>query len=194
MVLGGMTLAWLVGFTWFFADSQKMRPLPPFPVDGIVVLTGGPNRIETALYLLKKNKAKYLLISGVNQETTLDELQRLIPAEISPALRQRIVLGHHALTTLGNAAETTSWVQANDMKSLIVVTAGYHIRRAMTEMRAVLPQTALYPYSINSPIMKQPYTSHALYLYMREYMKFIVAYLGLTRTYSLLFHTHPSLS
>src|SRR3546814_16197948 len=60
-------LAWVLGFAWF-------APLPPMPAptqqktDAIVVLTGGPGRIDRAPELLEAGQAKRLLVSGGTRE------------------------------------------------------------------------------------------------------------------------------
>jgi uncharacterized SAM-binding protein YcdF (DUF218 family) len=56
-------LAWVLGFAWF----ALLLPLPAAAqkTDAIVVLTGGPGRIDRALERLEAGDAKRLLISGV---------------------------------------------------------------------------------------------------------------------------------
>lgn len=175
-----LLVIWCAGFVWFAFDAAHMRQLPPFETDGIVVLTGGKGRIDAALNLLRTHRGHYLLISGVNQETSLKELQAILGMDLPSDIRSHIVLGHQAQTTVGNANETANWVQANDLHNLIVVTAGYHIRRAMIEMRATLPETTLYPYIAHSPIMDHPLNPHSLHLLFKEYNKCIAAYMGIT--------------
>ena len=46
--------------------------------DGIVVLTGGDNRLEAGAKLLSEGRAKRMLISGVNRKVTREEMQRLL--------------------------------------------------------------------------------------------------------------------
>src|SRR3546814_2931561 len=61
-----LLLAWVLGFAWF----ALLLPLPAAPqkTDAIVVLTGGPGRIDRGLEMLEKGDAKRLLISGVARE------------------------------------------------------------------------------------------------------------------------------
>ena len=56
-----------------------------------------------------------------------------------------MTLGRAAQSTVGNAAETALWSRAHDVRRLIVVTAGYHMPRALLELRRALPDVQLLP-------------------------------------------------
>src|SRR3546814_6941682 len=66
-------LAWVLGFAWF----ALLLPLPAAPqkTDGIVVLTGGPGRIERALERLEASDAQRILIRGVQRAANPRERQ-----------------------------------------------------------------------------------------------------------------------
>ncbi|MDX1581762.1 MAG: ElyC/SanA/YdcF family protein [Alphaproteobacteria bacterium] len=53
-----------------------------------------------------------------------------------------------AENTIGNASEIADWAKANDYQSLIVVTASYHLPRAMLEIRRALPGVELTAYPV----------------------------------------------
>jgi uncharacterized SAM-binding protein YcdF (DUF218 family) len=164
-------VCWLAGFVWFAQDSTR-APAPPPHADGIVALTGGSERVTTAFTLLRAGRADRLLISGVNERAMLATLAR--GSGIDPAaLADRVTLGHEATDTPGNAAETAAWARAKGVKSLIVVTAGYHMRRALTEIRRDLPDVALYP----APVVPRA----GVRLLAAEYSKWLVSFVGLTR-------------
>ena len=65
-------LAWVLGFAWF--ALLLPQPAPAEKTDAIVVLTGGPGRIDRALERLEAGDAKRLLISGVAREVKPKEL------------------------------------------------------------------------------------------------------------------------
>ncbi|MBE7209569.1 MAG: YdcF family protein [Gluconacetobacter diazotrophicus] len=157
-----------------------MRPPPArLHADGIVVLTGGARRIEAALTLLRQDRAGVMLISGVPEQLSLSELLDAAGLRAGPALAGRIALGHNATTTVGNAVETASWARANDLHSLIVVTAGYHMRRALAEIGTALPEAVLYPYPVQPPALNRASLS-TLRLLATEYTKWLAVELGLT--------------
>ena len=55
---------WCAGLAWFVADALQPSDAPG-RADGIVVLTGDAERVETALALLDNGRGRLLLISGL---------------------------------------------------------------------------------------------------------------------------------
>ena len=55
----------------------------------------------------------------------------------------RIVLGHAADNTLGNARETAGWMQQEGYRSLRLVTSWYHMRRSLLEFERAMPDTRI---------------------------------------------------
>ncbi len=174
---------WLLGFAWFsFEARQKRRP--PSSADAIVVLTGGADRIGTALRLLQDGVAPLLLVSGVPAHVELADLVRHTPAEPHLALDRwspRIKLGHAAASTAGNADEIAPWVRENGVHTLIVVTAGYHMQRALIEIGRAAPDIVLYPVPVQPPALRGRPDLGTLALLSNEYDKWIAARLHLAR-------------
>ena len=171
-----LALAWVAGFVWFLHAAWATAELPA-RADGIVALTGGAERIETALKLLAEGRAQVLLVSGVGGATDFAALAHR--AGVDPALSTRVALGRTAASTRGNAAETAEWARANGLRSLIVVTAGYHMPRALAELSRALPEVALHPVPVLPPAMRQP-GAIALRLLAGEYTKWLAAEAGLS--------------
>ncbi|WP_170937324.1 MULTISPECIES: YdcF family protein [Rhodomicrobium] len=145
--------------------------------DAIVVLTGGEARIPEAIKLLAQGKGRRLLISGVNPVTTRTELSSLMP-DSRKWFRCCIDVDKVARDTIGNANETRSWVKKRGFRSLIVVTASYHMPRSIAELRRALPDVELIPYPV------QPRNLHTdswwahpgtLQFLAMEYVKFVPA-------------------
>jgi len=175
LVLG---VAWLAGFGWFWWMTFRPAPTPPH-ADGIVALTGGADRISAALRLLAAGRAPRLLISGVARGVALGDLP-LRDRVDARRLRAHIVLGHRARSTRGNASEAAAWAAATGARALIVVTAGYHMPRALIEMHRTMPGVRLYPYPVHPPALTREPRLAMLRLLTDEYMKWIVARLGLS--------------
>ena len=172
-------LAWILGFAWFVQDAMRPASLPA-QADGIVALTGGADRIATAIQLLQQNRGRLLLISGVGPTTEFAALFR--GTGIAPGtLAGRITVGRTATDTLGNADEAADWARAHGLRSLIVVTASYHMRRALTEIGRTLPDVALYAAPVLPPALRGAAGLSTLRLLAGEYTKFLAAECGLTR-------------
>ena len=175
LVLG---LALGAGFAWFAHDALQPAAMPG-RADGIVALTGGSGRIELALSLLESGHARKLLISGVRPSLDLDRLARASGLHIPQGTAlAAIAIGHDATSTIGNAAETASWARANGLHSLIVVTAGYHMRRALVEIGAFLPGVRLEPCSVQPPALLRPFSPGTLRLLLVEYLKWLAVEFG----------------
>ena len=151
-VASGLVLAWTIGFFGFVATVQKWEepsspPAASESADTIIVLTGGRERVETGLDLLKNGYGKKLLISGVHPGLTLDHL--LANAGVSADMRACcITLGHAASSTFGNAEETRAWLAQEGYHSLRLVTANYHMPRSLIIFRAALPEATILPYPV----------------------------------------------
>jgi uncharacterized SAM-binding protein YcdF (DUF218 family) len=171
--------AWIGGFVWFAREAMHSSPAPP-EADGIVALTGGADRIATAIQLLREGRGRLLLITGVGPGAELAPLLR--GTGVDPAaVQDRVTLDRAAMDTAGNADETAGWVRANGLHSLIVVTAGYHMKRALTEMARTLPDVALYPAPVVPPGLRNAPRLRALRLLAGEYAKWLASEIGLTR-------------
>jgi uncharacterized SAM-binding protein YcdF (DUF218 family) len=96
-------------------------------------------RLEAATKLLEDGKGQRLLISGVNREATRADVLGVTKAG-KPIYDCCVDLGFAAADTIGNARETAEWAKAKGYKSLIVVTADYHMPRSMLELRAAMPE------------------------------------------------------
>lgn len=169
--------AWSAGFAWFLRNAAQPGGPPP-EADGIVALTGGAERIDTALRLLAAGRARRLLISGVRREFDLADLTRLSGLDAGP-LAGRITLGRSAISTYGNAAETAAWARENGIRTLIVVTAAYHMPRALTEIGHALPEARLYPVAVVPPPRPGTNDSGSLGMLAGEYTKWLASQAGL---------------
>jgi len=144
-------MVWTVGLLAFAARVDKSTPPDePEAAQAIVALTGNATmRITTGVKLLELNKGKRLLVSGVNKEVRPVELQA-----VSKATRGVydccIDLGYEAADTKGNGAETAAWAKAHHYTDLIVVTADYHMPRALLELHGAMPGVELTPYPVKT--------------------------------------------
>ena len=170
---------WLAGFLLFMVWVLRARPPAPMPrADGIVALTGGDGRVGAGLALLAARDAPALLISGAGRGTYLGDFT---PDDQAAATRyaSAITLGHMAGTTYGNAVETADWARARHLRSLIVVTADYHMPRALAELRHFLPGMRLIAAPVRPPAMAAPFSWPTLKLLAGEYSKYLIVRSGL---------------
>ena len=171
-------LIWTVGLLSFTARIETSTPVAePARADGIVALTGaGSNeRLAAGVSLLEDGKAQRMLVSGVNPEASREDIRT-----VSKAVRRLydccVDLDFTAADTVGNARETADWARKLRYKSLIVVTADYHMPRAMLELRATMPDIDLRPYPVATKVVNAKRwwrTSGGARLMVVEYSKYL---------------------
>ncbi len=131
-----LIMAWILGFAWFglwLPRPAELWAQADTRTDGVVVLTGGPGRIEQGLSVLSAQKADRMLISGVDRDVRRAELEALYPKQAGQ-FECCVDLGFKAVDTRSNALETASWVERNHAKSIRLVTSDWHMRRARLEL------------------------------------------------------------
>jgi uncharacterized SAM-binding protein YcdF (DUF218 family) len=177
----------VVGFFIFTGGIQRSQP-EPRAANGIAVLTGGVARIDEAMKLLTQQKAKRLLITGVNRTTSTEELKQLA-SQGDQLFSCCVDIDKEARNTIDNATETSQWVAQHHYTSIIVVTSNYHMPRALAELGRVMPGVTLIPYSVvdNNVHLDRWWTyPGTTKLLISEYLKYLpaLARLGVTQLVS----------
>lgn len=144
---GVAAFLFLAGFVVFLASLEHAERDPAGASDAIVALTGGAQRIEDAVELLAKGFGNRLLITGVNERTSREEIARLTPGQ-RDLVECCVDLDYRAQNTVGNAVEIGRWARSNRFHSLIVVTSNYHMPRALAELERTLPHTRKIPHAV----------------------------------------------
>jgi uncharacterized SAM-binding protein YcdF (DUF218 family) len=163
------------GFVLFAANVSRIdrRPMPV--ADAIVVLTGGEQRLEEAVQLLRQGRGRRLLISGVNPINGKSDIRRLTGGSAN-LFDCCIDLGYTARNTIGNAEETRDWARTWKFQRLIIVTSSYHMPRSLIELSRMMPGTALIPFPVtprslaSEPWWLSPTSARTL---IAEYLKFL---------------------
>lgn len=173
LALGGF----LLGLLSFGTNLPRQPDAPGRQTDAIVVLTGGAGRIDRGFELLDKELSQRLFISGVYRGVEVGELLEL--AQRSPQeLRCCIELGYEADNTIGNARETAAWARDNEVQSLRLVTAAYHMPRARLELSRRLPHVEILMEPVFSDGFREEdwlWRRHSAGLLALEYLKYLAA-------------------
>ncbi len=177
--------AWALGLLVFAAAIPNPRQVRDAdkPTDAIIVLTGGGDRLAEGFRLLDRGLAKKLLISGVAQGVTLEQLIDGLGADKAAAppaaeLACCVTLGYVAASTVGNALESAHWIAENGFRSVRLVTANYHMMRSLLEFRRTAPSVEVIPHPVFPAEVKNPYWfvhPKTLALIVNEYHKYLVA-------------------
>ena len=180
-VLGTCFLGYGAGLVWFVISLPSLGDTLPLKTDGIVVLTGGEDRIETAFKLMQNHQAEKLLIAGVNPRTRLQDILKSASEAVEKnlAAKNHIDLDDRSVNTASNAREAAQWVRRHDLRSIRLVTAHYHMRRAFLEFSQALPDVFIVKHPVIPPFFQR--TSWGgnfsrFLLIWREYNKYIGAF------------------
>jgi uncharacterized SAM-binding protein YcdF (DUF218 family) len=178
IVLAGAIVALAAGFLMFVGMIVGAAPPASPRAEGIVVLTGGTDRIDSALRLLAEGRASRLLISGVNPSVSPSALAGTLDPQMEEVLLCCVDLGRAAQDTIGNATEARAWAEGQGFRSLIVVTSDYHMPRSLAELAGAMPTVELIAYPIPSPGLHLAdwwRDTDSFALLVREYGKYLVA-------------------
>ena len=151
-------LSLIAGFLWwilllFNTFPKKVyfnSPAQISGVVGIVVLTGGKNRIEKGVDLLSKGYGDKLLISGVFMSSEIEEKFSL-EKEKNELFKCCVFFDQKSKNTLENAEEVAKWLNENkDIKSIILVSSYYHLPRSiMIFEKTITSDVKVYPVPAN---------------------------------------------
>ena len=174
-----VVMLWGVGLLAFASRVAHATPAPdPGRAQGIVALTGGSNRrLTAAMALLQAGHGQRLLVSGVNRRTTRAQIRLVARAVAGPLYDCCVDLGFEAIDTVGNAREASEWARARGYDHIILVTADYHMPRALLELRGAMPKVKLTPYPVATEDVDARRwwkTPGGLRLMLVEYDKYLV--------------------
>jgi uncharacterized SAM-binding protein YcdF (DUF218 family) len=176
-----LAIAWAATLAWFIHAMPKEPAVITRATDAMIVLTGGQGRVEHGLRLLAQQAAPLLLVTGVGDGVTEEEL---MDAHASAETREqiyeaggKIVLDHVARSTVSNADQTNSFVRANGVRSIRLITADYHMMRSLKEFRAAMPDIEIVP----DPVFPTEFRRDAMWsdditrrLIFTEFYKYLV--------------------
>ena len=147
-------LSLIAGFFWWvlllfntFPKKVYLTSLSEIPGKvGVVVLTGGKNRIEKGFDILSKGYGDELLISGVFMPSEI-EAKFSLEREKKELFKCCVSFDQKSKNTLENAEEVEKWLNQNkDIKSIILVSSYYHLPRSMMILeKKIKSDVKIYP-------------------------------------------------
>lgn len=154
--------------------------------DAIVAVSGGDTaaRTEHAVELYKAGWASIIIFSGAAQDKTGPSnaltMRRTAIAAGVPA--ESILIEEYGETTKQNAIKTNELLETHGIRSVILVTSGYHQRRASLEFHERVDQNIMTVR--NSPTNDRDWnwywwlTPRGWWLAIGEFVKIIAFYSG----------------
>jgi len=140
-------ILWITGFVFYSIDIQYYPQMIESKPDAVVVLTGGSNRVEEGLEIMAQHGCQNLFISGVNKNVSRHDILKRIQKNKS-AKGCQLELGYKARNTHENAQEVIAWLKKKNYKSIVLVTAYYHLPRSILEFRSIAPNLKIQAYAV----------------------------------------------
>ena len=170
-------LFWIGGFIIFDAHIKNIT-IDTKNTNAIVVLTGGRNRIAEAFKLYNNNMAEFLIISGVDNNVTLDQLQKQNKIVLNKE-NAHIILGKEATNTYQNAVEVSEAIRRHNIHSVRLVTSYYHIPRSKEEILAHHPDLEVVVHPVFSEHISAKWWKkwNSFKLVASEFNKFLFVYI-----------------
>lgn len=182
--IGGLlTLpCFLAGLQHFVLNLPKISGEPGPATDGIVVITGGQQRLADGVRLLQIGAGRALLVSGVGRGVSksilAEELHLGAPAVT--LLDCCVTLEFGARNTRGNALAASQWAAKNKYQSLRLVTSNYHMPRAKHVFTSMMPQIELHFWPVSpADLTLETWWQNPdiIRLLAREYAKYLTEHL-----------------
>ena len=136
-LIAAVFLIYAFGFLGFAVTLPS--PAAKTETDAVIVLTGGPGRIARGLNVVESGQAQEMFVSGVDPEVKPGEFAD----EFNVSRRMMnccVTLGYLAVDTRSNAGEVAQWLKEKEFTSVRLVTTDWHMARAHSEVRGMLPE------------------------------------------------------
>jgi uncharacterized SAM-binding protein YcdF (DUF218 family) len=152
--------------------------------DAIVVVSGGDTQARTGfgIELFKRGWADYLVLSGAALDTSgpSNAAAMKLQAQGAGVPEESILIDEESMNTQENAEKTKSIIQDRNVHDVILVTSGYHQRRASLEFNKIADGNTVR----NAPAVDSDWdwywwaTPRGWWLAGSELVKIIAFYIG----------------
>ncbi|QOX79316.1 YdcF family protein [Trichlorobacter lovleyi] len=175
-LLSLLMLALLIVTALFIDFTYKTFSARPRQVqaDAIVVLAGGKGRVDEGVRLFRERRATWLFLVGVDPTVRKSDLYRPKPGDPSA---DNVVLEKLSRNTLENAIYGRDILVEHKVRSVLLITSRYHLKRSAILFRNALPpEVAVYPYPVDSSNVKEEWWHHlgTFRLLFSEFYKYCI--------------------
>lgn len=149
--------------------SFRVRNLNP---DAVVVLAGGKGRVEEGVRLYREGKGTRLFLIGVDPSVKKTDLYKEGEGVRSS---DQVYLEKVSRNTLENAIFARELISQHNVRSMLLITSRYHMKRSLLIFRNMLPRDiAIYPHPVTSKNSIDVWWSHggSLRLLFSEFYKY----------------------
>lgn len=160
-------------FVDFTYKTFSARP-SQVQVDAIVVLAGGKGRIDEGVRLFREGRGTWLFLVGVDPTVRKTDLYR--PKSGDPP-SDNVILEKMSRNTLENAIYGRDVLVEHKVRSVLLITSRYHLKRSAILFRNALPpEVSLYSHPVDSSNVKEEWWNHlgTFRLLFSEFYKYCI--------------------
>jgi uncharacterized SAM-binding protein YcdF (DUF218 family) len=128
--------------------------------------------VEEGVRLYREHKGRWLFLIGVDPSVRKSDLYTPHPGDPEP---EGVILEKVSRNTLENAIFGRDIIMRKEVRSILLITSRYHMKRASILLRNTLPKdVAIYAYPVDSRNLKEDWWSHggSFQLLFREFYKY----------------------
>lgn len=153
-------LIFLVAALFFdFVYKTFSYRVTDYKTDAIVVLAGGRGRVEEGVRLYKSGKGERLFLVGVDPLVRKGDLYSEKSGERTG---DEVYLENASHNTLENAIFAREMLQKFNVRSILLITSRYHMKRSLLIFRSILPKDiAIYPHPVANRNPAEQWWSHS---------------------------------
>lgn len=140
--------------------------------DAVVVLAGGKGRIEEGVRLYREGKGERLFLIGVDPSVRKSDL---FVEKAGQRGGEEVYLEKVSRNTLENAILARQMLITYNVRSMLLITSRYHMKRSLLLFRQVFPKdVAIYPYPVTGSSSVEGWWSHggSVRLLFSEFYKY----------------------
>jgi uncharacterized SAM-binding protein YcdF (DUF218 family) len=160
-------LSWSAGFAYYLYLINSYKIDTSTTTEVIVVFTGGRQRIETGISLLKAGYSPLLFVVGIDSPNQLKNL--LVEYKVK---QTQVIYGQTDMVQKDNAKEVADFITANNISSIRLVTSSYDMPIAIEELTKRVSATSNL-HIVPHPVISQQNEYKLLLAAYNNYLKIL---------------------
>lgn len=135
----GAFLLWFSGFVSYIYWAESYATDNRTITNAITVITGGRQRLEISISLLKAGYAPILFIAGVESQSQLKNFLAEQGIKQQQIIYAPTIIANNFVGGQSGTGEIADFVVNHNLSSIRLVTSSYHMPIALEEIRRLIP-------------------------------------------------------
>lgn len=137
--VSGVFLLWFSGLITYICWAESYSTANRTATNAITVITGGRQRLETSISLLKVGYAPVLFIAGVESQSQLKNFLAEQGVKQQQIIYAPAIIANNSIGFQDGTREIADFVVSRNLSSIRLVTSSYNMPVALEEIRELIP-------------------------------------------------------